>query len=102
LREVDLLAVTLERHIEDRGTTLLVNAGCVVLKLGQDGWPDRQVIWAPGRHFYVEYKAPGKGLTKAQKIRIPKLREMGEPVYIIDKAIDVITVALATERRTKR
>jgi hypothetical protein len=94
--------MTLERHIEDRGTMLLENSGCVVLKLGWDGWPDRLVLWSPGRHFWVEWKAPGKPMTKAQKVRIPRLRAMGESVYILDKAIDVIVVALATERRLKR
>jgi hypothetical protein len=102
LREIDLLAVTLERHIEDRGTTLLVNAGCVVLKLGQEGWPDRLVLWAPGRHFWIEWKAPGKPMTKAQKVRIPRMRAMGESVYVLDKAQDALFVALKKERETKR
>jgi hypothetical protein len=90
--------VTLERHIEDRGTTLLETAGCVVLKLGWDGWPDRLVLWAPGRHFWIEWKAPGKPMTKAQKVRIPRLRAMGESVYILERGGDALW-ALREERR---
>jgi hypothetical protein len=90
--------MTLERHIEDRGTTLLENSGCVVLKLGWDGWPDRLVIWAPGRFFFIEWKAPGKGLTKAQKVRIPLLKKMGMPVYVLERGGDALW-ALQEERR---
>lgn len=94
--------MTLECHIEDRGTKLLKAAGCVVKKEGQDGWSDTLVIWAPGRHFWLEWKGPKGTLTRAQKQRIKWLRAMGEPVYVLDKAGDALFVALKTERETKR
>jgi hypothetical protein len=90
--------MTLERHIEDRGNKLLKAAGCVVLKLGQDGWPDRLVIWAPGRHFWIEWKSPTGALTKAQEKRVPRMRKMGESVYILERGGDALW-ALQEERR---
>jgi len=62
-------------------------AGCKALgwitrKDGRDGWPDQQVIFAPGRHFWVETKNEEGRLTPAQKVRIPWLRSRGETVFI--------------------
>jgi hypothetical protein len=74
--------VALEVNIERRGSELLVGAGCICLKMGNEGYPDRLVIWGPGRHFWIEWKAPGGRLTAAQRARIPRLRHAGEPVYI--------------------
>jgi hypothetical protein len=90
--------VTIELHIENRGTRLLKAAGCLVLKVGDDGWPDRLVIWMARRHFWIEWKSPNGELTKAQKIRIPRLRAMGESVYILERAADALA-ALAEEQR---
>lgn len=51
-------------------------------KEGQDGWPDRQVFWAPGRHFWVELKNDEGSLTPAQKVRFKLLRQAGETIFI--------------------
>jgi hypothetical protein len=59
------------------------------LKLGRDGWPDRLIIWRPGRHFWVELKQPDGSLTAAQKVRIPKMRAAGEPVFIPDTRTEI-------------
>lgn len=58
--------------------------GWVQKKEGQDGWPDRLVIWAPGHHFWIELKQPDGSLTPAQLRRIPWLRRLGEVVFIPD------------------
>jgi hypothetical protein len=63
--------------------------GWLAVKHGWDGWPDRQVIWAPGRHFWVETKNAEGGLTPAQKVRIPWLRRRGETVFIPTSRSDV-------------
>jgi hypothetical protein len=56
--------------------------GWFAFKVGWDGWPDRMVVWAPGRHFWVETKNEDGSLTPAQKVRIRWLRKMGETVFI--------------------
>jgi hypothetical protein len=64
--------------------------GWVAVKLGWDGWPDRQVIWAPGRHFWVETKTQSGRLTPAQKVRIEWLVRRGETVFIPASRPEVI------------
>lgn len=71
--------------------------GCKALdwiarKDGQEGWPDRQVIWAPGRHFWVETKGASGRLTPAQKVRIPWLRARGEVVFIPSSRAEVVAL----------
>lgn len=56
--------------------------GWVAKKDGQEGWPDRQILWAAGRHFWVETKTEKGRLTPAQKVRIEWLRKRGETVFI--------------------
>lgn len=90
--------MTIELHIENRSRTLLRKAGCVTKKIGDDGWPDVIVFYAPRRHFWIEFKGPDGTLTKAQKVRIPRLIAMGESVYVLDRAPDALA-ALAEERR---
>lgn len=71
-----------ESGIERRGCELLQAQGCLTPKLGMDGWPDRLVIWAPGQHFWIEWKNGDGKLTKAQMARIPVLAKAGERVYV--------------------
>ena len=77
-----------ELGIEKFGTDLLSALGWLQVKVGYDGWPDRLVIWAPTRHFWWEVKQPDGSLTKAQRIRIPWLRDAGEIVFIYDSRND--------------
>jgi len=84
--------VALERTIEGLACSLLKSRGCLTPKMGTEGWPDRLVIWAPGRHFWIEFKKPGGSLTPAQKVRIPLLRKSGEEVFIIDSALGAVAL----------
>jgi hypothetical protein len=76
-----------ESHIERTSCGLM--GPWLVIKIGWEGFPDRLVIWAAGRHFWIEFKQPGGTLTKAQERRIPKLRARGEVVFIIDSVDEV-------------
>jgi hypothetical protein len=73
-----------EAGIEDHLIRCVERVGWLQLKIGYDGWPDRLVIFAPRRHFWVELKQPDGSLTPAQKVRIPKLVSAGETVFIPD------------------
>jgi hypothetical protein len=53
-------------------------------KCGKGGRPDQLVVCFPKCHVWFEFKQPGGRLTKAQERRIPKMRERGEVVEIID------------------
>lgn len=73
-----------EAGIEDHLTRECARVGWLQKKEGMDGWPDRIIIWAAGRHFWVELKQPDGSLTAAQRVRLPMLRRMGETVFIPD------------------
>lgn len=73
-----------ESRIEAKGCEELERAGFPTVKLGRVGWPDRQVFVAPGLHVFIEWKQPKGKLTAAQERRIPKLRERGETVFVLD------------------
>jgi hypothetical protein len=75
-----------ELQIELRGCELARQKGQLTPKVGTDGWPDRLHVWAPGRHFWVEWKQPDGTLTEAQRQRIPRLQRLGEPVFIFDSS----------------
>lgn len=73
-----------ELGIEQRGNELLAARGWLQVKVGYDGWPDRLVIWAPTRHFWLEWKNEHGRLTPAQENRIPLLRRGGEVVIVLE------------------
>lgn len=81
-----------ESHIERSACRLLQQAGCLTPKAGTDGWPDRLVIWAPGRHFWIEFKTPTGRLTTAQKVRIPRLMARGEEIYVVTSASEALAL----------
>ncbi len=64
--------------------------GWPTVKVGWDGWPDRLVMWAPDRHFWVETKNREGRLTPAQKVRIPWMRRRGETVFIPSSRQEVL------------
>jgi hypothetical protein len=84
--------VTLEHTIEGLACSLLKSRGCLTPKMGTEGWPDRLVIWAPGHHFWIEFKRPGGTLTKAQRVRIPHLLKAGEEVHIVTSALQAVAL----------
>ena len=64
--------------------------GWATVKVGQEGWPDRLVLWTSGRHFWVETKNEEGRLTPAQKVRIKWLRDRGETVFIPKTRAEVV------------
>ena len=81
-----------EVYIEGLACSLLRGRGCLTPKMGTEGWPDRLVVYAPGKHFWIEFKKPGGRLTPAQKVRIPRLRKRGEEIHIIDAALEAVAL----------
>ena len=59
-----------------------------------NGLPDRLVLFFPGKCCFVELKAPGKQMRPLQVKRWGQLREMGFPVFCIDR-IEQIAPAIA-------
>ena len=54
---------------------------------GNAGVPDRIVFFPEGRQVFVELKTDRGQLTKLQKVQIKRLRDLGQPVYVV-KGID--------------
>ncbi len=50
---------------------------------GRRGAPDRFVM-AEGKHYWVEFKAPGEKLRAHQEREIARMRGAGCTVYVID------------------
>jgi hypothetical protein len=73
----------LESSIERAAKKKLDAAGCIVLKVGFDGWPDRLVLEGGGRHRWIEFKRPGGKLRKAQEKRKELLERIGDTVDVI-------------------
>jgi hypothetical protein len=85
-----------EKFIERQACRALVAEGCMCPKVGFDGWPDRLVVYAPGKHMWMEFKAPGGKLTKAQKVRIPLLVAKGEMVWIVTNTAQAVELVRST------
>ena len=56
---------------------------------GNNGVPDRIVIFPKGRIYFVELKAPGKKLSRIQNVKITELRKLGCSVHVIDNKVSV-------------
>lgn len=57
---------------------------------GNDGVPDRIVIWHDGRIVFVELKAPGRKPTPIQLSKHNELRRLKQTVVVLDsrEAVD--------------
>lgn len=73
-----------EKSVEGDGLDALVALDCDFVKIGYEGWPDRLVIWAPGRHVWWEVKNRDGRLTPSQAVRLARLKLKGEPVFVGD------------------
>lgn len=77
--------MTLETSLETRAVRLLLSRGANPIKYGQDGLPDRMVLWGKGLHFWIEFKKFKTGrLRAAQKIWRKYLTRIGDDIYVID------------------
>lgn len=56
---------------------------------GNDGVPDRIVVFPGGRVIFVELKAPGKEPTPMQVMQHDRLRALGAAVRVIDSKAKV-------------
>jgi hypothetical protein len=77
--------MTLEISLETRAVMLLLSRGANPIKYGQDGLPDRMVLWGKGRHFWIEFKKFRTGRLRAMQVIWKKyLNRIGDDVYVID------------------
>ena len=72
-----------EAGIEKKTIKALEALGCICLKVGHEGWPDRLILVGQGRHFWIEFKSPTGRLRPDQKLRIKKLMRIGDPVLVL-------------------
>lgn len=74
-----------ERDIEQILVREVKNLGGRAYKFvspGNNGVPDRIVVFADGRVAFVELKAKGGRPTKQQLIQMRRLRDLGQTVYL--------------------
>lgn len=77
--------MTLETSLETRGQKYLLREGALPEKLGQDGRPDRLVLWGKGRHFWIEWKKEKTGRVRpGQKAFAKYLWAIGDEVHFVD------------------
>jgi hypothetical protein len=73
---------TLERNLERRCGAFAKERGCLWLKMGTAGWPDRLLILPPGIHVWIELKT-GTRVTPLQQKRIDTLHSHGAIAYVV-------------------
>ena len=76
-----------EKYIEQRLRHEVISRGglCEKWVSGTAGWPDRIVIFPDGKIGFVEVKAPDEVPRKLQLYRHEQLRQLGFPVYVLDR-----------------
>jgi hypothetical protein len=85
--------MTLEISLENRGQAYLLREGAMPEKMGQDGKPDRLVLWGRGCHFWIEWKKPATGrIRPGQKTYAKYLRGIGDEVHFIDNFEQLVEV----------
>lgn len=56
---------------------------------GNDGVPDRIVMFPGGRVVFVELKADGGALRPVQRIQIEKIRKLGQSVEVVKGRLEL-------------
>ena len=76
-----------EKYIEQRLRREVISRGglCEKWNSGTAGWPDRIVMFPNRKMAFVEVKAPNEVPRKLQLYRHEQLRQLGFPVYVLDK-----------------
>lgn len=83
----------LEVSLEKRAVRHLLAMGAMPVKRGQDGEPDREVLWGCCRHFWIEFKKEKTGkLRPGQKVMKKYLEGIGDLVYVVDSFSQIITI----------
>lgn len=88
----------LESRIERRAVDELEAIGCLCIKVGFAGWPDRLIVYAPERVVWLEFKQPTGRLGPKQKIRIEELEDRGHKVFVVTSHEEAISVIKAERR----
>jgi len=91
--------LTLESRIETRAVLEMAKIGAVAIKVGHSGWPDRCVVYAPGRCVWMEFKQPGGAIRKQQKIREKELNKIGHEVFYPTSWREAVGIVAAARRR---
>lgn len=100
--------MVLEVHIENRACEKIERAGCLAIKWGRFGWPDRLIVVRPGYVFFIEFKKPGEikrpneSSDPRQRLRHKDLRRMGMRVYVLDSVEDAMKALGVEQRRAAR
>jgi hypothetical protein len=94
--------MTLESRIESRAVLELAKIGAVAIKVGHSGWPDRCVVYAPGRCVWMEFKQPGGTVQKQQKIRRKELAKVGHEVHYPTSWREAVGIVAAARRRLEK
>ena len=76
-----------KKNVEDPCCRLAERHGYLHFKFdrprGKKGWPDRGFWGHGGRHFLVEFKAPGGKLSKLQMVWGMRFTDRGHGYYVI-------------------
>lgn len=85
-----------EKLIQHRVVGYARQRGMLALKINtgaQKGWPDYLFITEDGKHFWIEFKAPGKKPTKLQTHRMKELSLRDVDVWYcddIDQGLEIV------------
>lgn len=83
----------LERTLEERGCEMLAERGAYPVKMGQDGVPDRIVLWGRCLHFWVEFKKDKKAkLQPGQPVWRKLLLAAGDAHYYVDTYRELVLI----------
>lgn len=95
--------MTLESQIEKRAVLELAKIGALAIKVGFDGWPDRCVVYAPGRCLWLEFKQPKTGrIDAAQKIRKRELNRVGHEVFYPTSYKEAVAIVAKARRKLEK
>jgi hypothetical protein len=76
--------IPLEKANEVKLRKYAIEKGCLVKKVGDEGWPDRMFVTPTGIIFFIECKRTETSpLTPAQQRRIPTLLNNKVMVFIV-------------------
>lgn len=85
-----------ESTIETRVTKMLVDAGCLAMKAGKNGWPDHLYICPDGTILWIEFKTPTGRVSPSQSRKLRQLRSRRHKAYVI-RTVDGFDVKSALD-----
>ena len=92
----------LESAIEQRAVLEMAKIGAVAIKVGYSGWPDRCVVYAPGRCIWMEFKQPTGLRRKKQKPRARALKRVGHEVFYPTSWREAVGLVGAARRKLEK